>query len=372
MTRAAVPPPAWDRLGCDPRELCRVTGALLRGEDDTLRGDVQAGRISPHALQRLVDRHRMGAYLHHRLAASPLRAVMPPVVEAMIDAAAGRQQSTAAACLAALRDLQPRFAAAGVPMVVLKGPALAARCYGGLAHRSYGDLDLLVREQDRAAAVRLLGAAGHHRVSRVLVSASWTARFVHGFDFRGGPVGIDLHWCLSRMPGYRLDLAAVWRRAIATAVGDIPMHVLAAEDELVFLLLSALADVQRGALRLQSLVDLAMVIRAHADLDWPTFLAARCHERTETACTAMLRLLLGLLSLDEAHPALSRAVGGGLRPEQALAVVTPRRGAWGAKAWSLAALPVSPVRYVGWWLASLPFRMAASHPWLRRRLPASA
>lgn len=372
MTRLRGAPPAWDHLGCDPRELCRATGTLVRGEDDRLHADLQAGRISSCAMERLVDRHRMGAYLHHRLAAWSRGKAIPPTIVARCEESAERQQATAAACLATLTDLQPRFATAGVPVLLLKGPALAARYYGGLAHRGYGDLDLLVREPDRPVAMRLLRGAGHHRVSRALLSEAMTARFVHGFDFRGGSVGIDLHWCLSRMPGYRLDMAGIWERTASTTVEEIPVRVLAPEDELLLLLLSGFADVQRGALRLQSLVDVAMVIRAQPDRDWAAFLAARRMECTETVCRAMLRLLLGLLSLDRALPALSQAVGGGLAFDEAIAVMRPRRGGWGATSWSRAALPVSPVRYLGWWAVSLPFRAAASHPRLRRRLPVSA
>lgn len=372
MTRPAGPLPAWADLGCAAEELCRATGALLRGQDDALAMEVRSGRVSARALQMLLERHRMGAWLHHRLSASPLQTAVPSSFREQLEAAAVRQRATAEACRAALADLLPRFDAAGVPAVVLKGPALAERYYGGLAHRGYGDLDLLVPEAHRDRADTVLRAAGYHRVSRALLGERLTARFVHGFDYRGGPVGVDLHWCLSRVPGYRLDMGGIWARMTPVEIDHLPCRVMAPEDELHFLLLSTFADAQRGALRLQSLVDIATVLSRQPTLDWAAFLAVRGAERTEDVCRAMLSLLLGLLELDVEFPALASALGGAMPTPLAQAVMQSTRGALGAKAWSMRALPISPLRYVAWWSLSLPFRMATSHPRWRRPLPASA
>lgn len=372
MTRAPGPPPAWADLGCAPAELCLATGALLRVEDASLAAALEAGHVSVRAIQMLVERHRMGAWLHHRLTGSPVVDALPPALAAHIEAAAVRQWSTAGACRAALADLLPRFDAAGIPVALLKGPALAARYYGGPTHRSYGDLDLLVPEADRARADAVLRVAGYHRVSRALLGERLTARFVHGFDYRGGPIGVDLHWCLSRMPGYRLDMGALWAGMTPFAADHVPCLVMAPEDEMHFLLLSAFADLQRGALRLQSLVDLCMVLRLQPAVDWAAFLAARRVERTDAVCRATLALFLGLLDLDGAFPALAAVLGGDMPTHAAVTAIQSTRGALGAKAWSARALPVSSVRYLAWWSVSLPFRVAASHPRWRRPLPGSA
>src|SRR5438445_7073788 len=41
-----------------------------------------------------------------------------------------------------------RFAAAGIDVLLTKGPALSVRCYGKPDMRQYGDIDLVVREAD--------------------------------------------------------------------------------------------------------------------------------------------------------------------------------------------------------------------------------
>jgi hypothetical protein len=62
---------------------------------------------------------------------------------------------------AELFRLEERFAAKGLGMMVVKGPALAVQAYGDAAMRKYGDLDFLVRDQDIAAATLLMMDAGY-------------------------------------------------------------------------------------------------------------------------------------------------------------------------------------------------------------------
>jgi len=64
------------------------------------------------------------------------------------------------ACDAALARIAPRLAAAGLPLIVLKGPALAECVYPSAALRPYRDVDLLVRRGDESRAARLLVDAG--------------------------------------------------------------------------------------------------------------------------------------------------------------------------------------------------------------------
>src|SRR5207248_7223277 len=52
------------------------------------------------------------------------------------------------------------FTTEGIDALVIKGPALAARAYPDSATRSYGDLDLLVRQRDIRRATELMCAAG--------------------------------------------------------------------------------------------------------------------------------------------------------------------------------------------------------------------
>ncbi len=53
------------------------------------------------------------------------------------------------------------FSAHGIPALVIKGPVLAAQAYSDPSMRSYGDLDLLVRQRDVRCATELMAASGY-------------------------------------------------------------------------------------------------------------------------------------------------------------------------------------------------------------------
>ena len=121
------PPPAWSDLRCSP--------ALL------------------DAFAMLVERHRLGCSLAARLADSPVRPMLPDALWRSIVSRLEEQQQRTASILAELQWLLPHVVQAGIPLMLLKGPELAARFHGGLHRRGYGDLDLLVLERDRQAAM---------------------------------------------------------------------------------------------------------------------------------------------------------------------------------------------------------------------------
>ena len=105
----------------------------------------------------------------------------------------------------------------------------------------------------------------------------------HGFDFERQGLRLDLHWCLSRQPGYRIDEAAFWERRLTWRHGDLTIEVPHPQDELHLLLISAFDDLQRGALRFQSLLDVQALLGALAPLDLEVVLASRRSERTAEA-----------------------------------------------------------------------------------------
>src|SRR5690348_2104550 len=53
------------------------------------------------------------------------------------------------------------FSRQGISILVIKGPALAAQAYADPSVRTYGDLDLLVRQRDIRSATELMMASGY-------------------------------------------------------------------------------------------------------------------------------------------------------------------------------------------------------------------
>jgi len=62
---------------------------------------------------------------------------------------------------AELFGLLELFSSQGIEALVVKGPVLAVQAYGDPAMRSYGDLDMLVRQRNIRRATELMSAAGY-------------------------------------------------------------------------------------------------------------------------------------------------------------------------------------------------------------------
>jgi hypothetical protein len=132
-----------------------------------------------------------------------------------------------------LRTLLDRFSAAGVAVIVLKGPDLAERVYGDLQLRWSADLDLLIRRDDVDGARALLLAAGY-RVAPTILSERFARRHHFNLPFEradGIATLVELHWALTdRFTAGTWDLAGLWTRAREVTLAGRPALVLADED----------------------------------------------------------------------------------------------------------------------------------------------
>ena len=179
-----------------------------------------------------------------------------PALDRAVHAALARHQR-------ALGDLAVAAAAldgAGIPFLVVKGPALVATCYPAADLRSYVDLDLVVRPADLGGAVEALEVAGC-----LLLDANWpllTRMRVHELRLAtpsGG--GIDLHWSLGAGP-IDADTSPPVERLLARAAGGTlagrRVLTLGPADTVVHLMLHAAAS---GGHRLIWLVDVREALR---------------------------------------------------------------------------------------------------------------
>jgi hypothetical protein len=205
---------------------------------------------------------------------------------------------------------------AGLDPIVLKGPALAHLIYPEPALRTFGDLDLLVRERDVAPTHRALLAQGFEaelipsdlppRLVPQLTShdlAYWHAERqllveVHIDDpFNVGLVARDLE-------GY-------WRRAVPIAIGRTTALALSLEDQV--LQLCAHAHYHSYA-RLNWLSDLAFLVRDHgARLDWARIVATTRAEALQVPLHFSLRILSLALDVHAPAEALAAVLPGTVR-----------------------------------------------------------
>jgi putative nucleotidyltransferase-like protein len=247
------------------------------------------------------------------------------------------------ACL--YRELQRvlrRLRQAGVPVLVLKGAAMAPSLYGDIGLRYMDDLDLLVPEDARARALEILTDDGYRfhlsvpadlraRARRAglarfqgPVDESTTAQIYTRFHFhyhlrrKGQFFPLEVHWHIAK-PGTGVDIAELWRGAQATEIAGVETLCLRPEHLLLHLCLHLAGD-PYGRLRLARLIDIEIAVTG-AELDWGS--VARAAARYGIARRVRVALGLTRRVLGIATPGEPAGTGG--LGERALVHLVSRR-----------------------------------------------
>ncbi len=210
---------------------------------------------------------RHGLLSRLEAALPPDRAGPPPAFEERLHREVAGLRIRATLLSAALDEALRALSGRGIPVVPLKGPALAERLYPDPALRPSTALDLLVADADLDRAGAALEELGYS------LDRSWTAAYQrrhhhHVSLHRSRGPAIELHHRAvsgfgTSLPGEDLIARA---RPFVTATGA-PALVLAAEDELLYLCLHAAGHLLE---RLGWLEDVALLLERHPDLDRET------------------------------------------------------------------------------------------------------
>jgi hypothetical protein len=165
----------------------------------------------------------------------------PPCrVRRAIDEMIMRGERTSRHALSLIGAGENILSAAGIPMLVLKGPALAWGTYSRAAERIYGDVDILVPENCRDRAIAALKEKGF-----TAGAGAAGEGFIRKNHFHlvmkppgGGAVPLELHWRLvDRGNLYSIDGDALFGRARSVTVPGGTVRTLGPEDEFIYLCL---------------------------------------------------------------------------------------------------------------------------------------
>lgn len=211
-----------------------------------------------------------------------------------------------------LRRLLGLLSSEGIPVMLLKGAALAHRFYPDAGMRPMGDLDLLVRAEDAQSAWLLAQRAGWQRRADVP-----DARHYIGHqhvapleDDQGAETGLEFHTELfTRQAPFALPASDLWARAERVPLlgevaavpdpADLLLHAclhFAWSHEMTFGVCRTLNDVR--------------AIGERAPLDWEAFVTRARAARGATCCYWTLRL--------------ARELTGVAVPDEVLAALAPR------------------------------------------------
>lgn len=376
--------PAINPLGQDESRneiTMKQIAALCR----LLTGDVE-GSLA-HLTASPIARNTFGAFLaHHQLLGSvnflledhPLRNQFPKNLLVLLQVHQEKLDRKNERLRLMLPIVADAFGAAGIPFILLKGLHMALLYHGGIERRSFWDMDLLVQTEQLEKAKNLLIKMGYARKSGLFINQYLSTWFTHGEDYKmADAISIDLHWMLFRHPGIRIDHDAIWSSKDEMELDGTRFNVLSVPYTLAFLLTGIIKDVERGSLRLRSMVDLHLVLEHLAeDMDWRSFVEAREREGIAGMCEAALGLYLSLLRpADVSFRGLQEFLDsrGCDLPSSSTAVdlIQPNRFALKNKLWASGKYSTSHLINAAWWAFSLPARTVIHRTPSRRRKTAA-
>ena len=180
-------------------------------------------------------------------------------------------------------EIVDSFGAAGVPLIAIKGPALAVVAYGDVAMRVFGDLDFMVRLEDLPRAAAALERVGYS-------SPAYHADAIEsGFfpdvalDFARPDSVVDLHWQLSAsyFP-FAPQSEQVWDRTSEIDLLGRRVRVLGPADSILF---QACHGSKHGWMTLAQICDFARLLATARPVNWMSLL-------DDARRTRSLRMLL--------------------------------------------------------------------------------
>lgn len=221
--------------------------------------DLASQPVDWAAWQRWVERHRVGAFLHHRLPAEA-RAALPPEATRRLRELAMDTARRSLARIAELTRLAGRFEQAGIRLLSVKGPALARRLYGEAGLRHAGDLDLLIAPDDARLADQLMREAGYYRAypDFDLTPLQWEKYLGlrHELKFVRADLGLlaEVQWRLEGLP--QLRFADLWERRVSGELAGTPLALLPEPENALYLFVHG---ARHGWSALFWLVDIALL-----------------------------------------------------------------------------------------------------------------
>ena len=301
--------------------LTRILEHLDHGDTDAAVAEFTREDLEPRAFADYAIWHRVSDWIHAALErAGALERVHRRTRHWLVSAHA-RHRTRTDLLLGALAPLAAALDSAGVRFIILKGFPVAERLYGSVYLRPQDDIDILVPRQDVARACAALTACGYREKRLSALSRFVASTFEYSVSLHSGAVALDLHWRFRHRPAYRIDYAAVWDTRSTASVGGRDYAVLSREYELVFLMLSIVDDLERGAGRLKYLLDLRLALReGGTGIDWESFFARRRAENLAAICVNALVVLEHLLP----WRADVAALAGCLDRNQALVAIRDR------------------------------------------------
>lgn len=192
------------------------------------------------------------------------------------------------------------FREANIPLMVLKGPALAYTIYPRPRLRTYHDIDVLISPQDLSQAHELLTQMGYAFYEEFRANVIDNKRTGYNYLKKHAASWLEVLIELHTAPhpseiGTQFDVAVLWEKAQPLEIQGESVLTMDPVNHLLYLCWHYRFH---GFTRLLWLYDLVMMVRAtDAAMDWDTLVQAAQDQRLATTlyyCLSWCRDLFGV------------------------------------------------------------------------------
>ena len=213
------------------------------------------------------------------------------------------------------------FAACGISALVIKGPVLAVQAYGDPSMRSYGDLDLLVRQQDVRRATELMTASGYGAAVPLEAIDAGKIPGQYLFTKTDSKLLVELHndRTLRYFPRPLL-IEDLFARQLSVRIDSRKVPSPCLEDQLVLICVHGAKHFWE---RLSCIADVAGLISRQEDLDWERTTASARAVEAERLLHTGLRLATDVLRAE-----LPEAIAARMREDAVAAKLSARVLRW--------------------------------------------
>lgn len=211
------------------------------------------------------------------------------------------------------------FATQGISALVIKGPVLATQAYADPSVRTYGDLDMLVRQRDIRPATELMIASGYQAAVSLSAIDAGKIPGQYLFSKPESKLLVELHNDLTlRYFPSPLPLEDLYARQIRVSIDAHEVPAPCAEDELVLICVHGAKHFWE---RLSWIADVAGLVSRQPRIDWERAALSARTVQSEHLLHTGLRLAIDVLHAELPEAVSSRVRGDAVAAELAARVL---------------------------------------------------
>lgn len=209
----------------------------------------------------------------------------------------------------------------GISALVFKGPVLAAQAYADPSVRSYGDLDLLVRQRDIRRATELMIASGYQAAIHLRAIDAGKIPGQYLFSKSDSTLLVELHNDLTlRYFPRPLPIEEFFSRQIRVRLDAYEVPAPCLEDELVLICVHGAKHFWE---RLSWIADVAGLVSRQTSIDWERAASSAKAVQAEHLVNTGL-----LLAMDVLKAELPKEIASRVRNDDVAAKLVARVLCW--------------------------------------------